>query len=183
MSHKSGIRHYSLKDTKKKDKDKKLSKNDNKEKPEKTATDISEKCGEKGSSGKEEQAETKTDTLQEGVSNQQKQEKTLGKEGTNTSGEKKGEEGSDYEEKTTGSEGSAKPNAEMRKRRRAMKQYLMRLGEKQKKEDKRHEFDLAEYYIRETFHSIEDAVRLFMDDDLFFRPGLCQIPLLSLLVY
>ena len=33
------------------------------------------------------------------------------------------------------------------------------------------EFDLEEYYIKEEFDTIEEALKLFKDDDLLFKPG------------
>lgn len=40
-----------------------------------------------------------------------------------------------------------------------------------RKEEEENEFDMQEYYIKEKFESIEEALKLFQDDELFFKPG------------
>ncbi|XP_076065583.1 serine beta-lactamase-like protein LACTB, mitochondrial [Oratosquilla oratoria] len=43
--------------------------------------------------------------------------------------------------------------------------------EGKKKRGKENEFDSKEYFIKEEFKDIESALKLFQDDDLFFKPG------------
>ena len=42
---------------------------------------------------------------------------------------------------------------------------------KRRKKDEIDEFSLDEYYIKENFDSIDEALKLFQDDDLLHKPG------------
>lgn len=46
-----------------------------------------------------------------------------------------------------------------------------RISRKKKKERKEEEFDLEEYYFTDEFESIAEALGIFQNDDLFFKPG------------
>lgn len=46
-----------------------------------------------------------------------------------------------------------------------------RISRKKKKERKEEEFDLEEYYFTDEFESIAEALEIFQNDDLFFKPG------------
>lgn len=42
---------------------------------------------------------------------------------------------------------------------------------KKKKEEEENEFDMEEYYIKEEFDTVKEALELFQKDELFFKPG------------
>ena len=42
---------------------------------------------------------------------------------------------------------------------------------KKKKEEEEDEFDLQEYYIKEEYETVQDALKIFQNDELFFKPG------------
>lgn len=42
---------------------------------------------------------------------------------------------------------------------------------KKKEEKEKDEFDMLEYYIKEEFDTVKEAMELFQKDELFFKPG------------
>lgn len=42
---------------------------------------------------------------------------------------------------------------------------------KKKMEEEENEFDMEEYYIKEEFDTVKEAMELFQKDELFFKPG------------
>ena len=52
-----------------------------------------------------------------------------------------------------------------------MNKELVKSNKKNEKNDE-DEFSLEEYYNKEKFDSVEDALLLFQNDELFFKPGM-----------
>lgn len=44
-------------------------------------------------------------------------------------------------------------------------------GDKDKAKKKEKEMELAEYFLKDKFKSMEDSMKLFQDDELFHKPG------------
>lgn len=58
------------------------------------------------------------------------------------------------------------------KKKKKTAQLLASLSMRSKKEeDNDSEFKLEEYHIKETFKDTKEALKLFQDDELFFKPG------------
>lgn len=125
ISHKSGIRHYKLKDSNKKNKkDKNDSKVETKSQEGKETVVLGDEVDEKE---KNVAPTSNTDNVSEQKQDQRGRRCTCGKL--------------------------------MSKRRR----------KKKKKEEE--EFDLEEYYFTDEFETVEEALEIFQNDDLFFKPG------------
>ena len=59
----------------------------------------------------------------------------------------------------------------LKEKRRKMRRLLNKARVKKRDKDEESEFDLSEYYIKEQFDTVEEAMKIFEDDDLFFKPG------------
>ncbi|XP_047473617.1 serine beta-lactamase-like protein LACTB, mitochondrial [Penaeus chinensis] len=156
LSHQSGIRHYALKDPNKKEK---------KEKNDSTG-------GKKGveSKGEGESGETKKKDEEVG----EKKGKT--KQAKDDSGEKALAEKAPSKVQGKESNESSESSQSVVETKKAELEKLLKgkankKRKSKKKEEEENEFDLQEYYIKEKFESIEEALKLFQDDELFFKPG------------
>lgn len=148
LSHQSGIRHYKLRDPKKTTKDAKPSE---KEK-EKLQENVKHSRKVKGKDNKDE-----NDTQK--VANQTKATQVP-------------EESTKNEDKVECHKKSGSGSVTPEKKKESILKILQRNSDKKKKKkEEEDEFDMKEYYIKEYFDTIEDATKLFQDDELFFKPG------------
>ncbi|KAK4321605.1 hypothetical protein Pmani_007607 [Petrolisthes manimaculis] len=187
ISHKSGIRHYALKDP---NKEKGESKMKGKEKDEKEKGESKTKSeGKEGEKDKEEgtkdsgksaesnitapsakgkQSKIKSDG-EDDVNPSINQDKTTTEQQDEKKKKKKALETSNEKTKVNGAEEKRKEINEVlisqvNKRKK-------KNNKKKKEEEEEDEFDMEEYYIKEEFESIKEALELFQNDDLFFKPG------------
>ncbi|KAK7060069.1 hypothetical protein SK128_004510 [Halocaridina rubra] len=146
LSHQSGIRHYKLRDTKKNNKFKKIEQNaDNNSNLKMTKED--DRKEEKG----------KRMARDDSYTNEQQCLPSL--------------DSSKNDQKETQHSLLSSPE---KKKHTAQKLLMGKTSSnkmKKKGEDDDDEFDLKEYYIKEKFDTIQEAVKLFQDDELFFKPG------------
>ncbi|XP_068213972.1 serine beta-lactamase-like protein LACTB, mitochondrial isoform X2 [Palaemon carinicauda] len=154
ISHKSGIRHYQLKETKKEEK------KGESNKCHKIQTELKRKH-------KEEKPEHSSENkVQEDMGKVEVNKSPIQEIENSTEARKNSETSS--EEKT---ECKIQSTSEIiKKKKMQLRQHLNRIAHKSKKKEKT-EFDLEEYHLRERFTHIEDSVKIFMDDELFFKPG------------
>ncbi|XP_063860892.1 serine beta-lactamase-like protein LACTB, mitochondrial [Scylla paramamosain] len=160
VSHKSGIRHYKLNDPQKNSKKKGCAQSNDDSKAEsqttsdkgKEATTISAENDK--ASKKEESLKEKEDVSTESQTKKEKAVVTISSENETASSSKDVKEES-KNETTRCSCGNRVP----------------RRKHKKKKEEEEDEFDLKEYHIKEEFETVKDALKLFQDDELFFKPG------------
>lgn len=167
LCHKSGIRHYELKNANKVKKKGVVKAKDNEKEEDKChggkkdsgkAADNITVPSEKGNKGKGENKDASED-----VSKSSKL-----KTGKIEQGEKMGSETS--ADRNVGIDAEA--------RRKEIDDVLvnqMNKNLKKKKEEKeKDEFDMLEYYIKEEFDTVKEAMELFQKDELFFKPGKCK---------
>ncbi|XP_045133389.1 serine beta-lactamase-like protein LACTB, mitochondrial isoform X2 [Portunus trituberculatus] len=162
LSHKSGIRHYKLYDPQKKNDKKKgcAQRNDD------------SKIESQTSSDKEKEApadSTENDKMAKQV------ESLKEKAGVSTESEAKKEKvvvTISGENETASCSKDVKQEESKNKITRCLcGNRVLRRKNKKKKDEEEDEFDLKEYYIKEEFETIKDALKLFQDDELFFKPG------------
>nr|XP_027234180.1 serine beta-lactamase-like protein LACTB, mitochondrial [Penaeus vannamei]XP_027234182.1 serine beta-lactamase-like protein LACTB, mitochondrial [Penaeus vannamei]XP_027234183.1 serine beta-lactamase-like protein LACTB, mitochondrial [Penaeus vannamei] len=157
LSHQSGIRHYALKDPNKKEKKEKNNSTGGKKvvesKGERESGEIKKKDEEAG----EKEGKTKDDAG----------EKTMADKEPSKAEGKERKEGSEGQSESSQSVAEAK-KAELEK---LLRSKASKKRKSKKKEEEENEFDMQEYYIKEKFESIEEALKLFQDDELFFKPG------------
>lgn len=156
ISHKSGIRHYQLKEIQEEEKRGKSAKSSNKQNE--------KKHKEKAEEGKtEHSSEIKVqDDLEKAEDNQSLPQEVQGSKEERENSEKTSEE------KTAGKNQGI--GGILRKKKMQLRQHLNRIADKPKKKEKS-EFSLEEYHFRVKFTGTEDSMKIFMDDELFFKPG------------
>lgn len=136
ISHKSGIRHYKLRDPNEKE---------GKEKE-------NEKNNEDSKVQSQSQAEEESIIL--GNENDEEREENLS---------------SSASDESKNAEQTKKQNKN--KRCSCGKRVLKKRKSKKKKKKEVTEYDLEEYYFTDEFETVEEALELFQNDDLFFKPG------------
>lgn len=163
ISHKSGIRHYKLKDPKNKENKKKENDQSNDGSKAQTAdhkgTAVTVPIkDDKLATGKVSLKERENISIGSETDLEEKLILTPNKDNENISCSKKIKqpEEKDKNEKCTCSKN-------VHKRRKGKK--------KKKEEEDDDEFDLKEYYIKEEYETIQDALELFQNDELFHKPG------------
>lgn len=151
LCHKSGIRHYELKDPNKV----KIKDHEGKKDPGKVADNITlssvkgNKCKGEGKDASEDVS--KSSNLKTSKTDQ---------------GEKKESETSADRNKCNDAEEKRKEINDVLASQMNKKKIL-----KKKKEEEENEFDMEEYYIKEKFDTVKEALELFQKDELFFKPG------------
>lgn len=192
ISHQSGIRHYRLKGQSKVEKEddkekfccrkkekhdrekliKKEKEEDNKEKAK--LTEISQQKAEDKKEmielaevSKQEDEDMKTDGRQ---SENEKDSNISKNEEIKIENEKESSEN-----KETRNEKSSCIHTMVGQKRRELNRIIKAKTNKKrkakKKEEEENEFDLQEYHIKEEFDTIQEALELFQNDELFFKPG------------
>lgn len=162
ISHKSGIRHYKLKDPKNKENKKKENDQSNDGNKAQTAdhkgTAVTVPIkDDKLATGKESLKERENISIGSETDLEEKLILTPNKDNENISCSKKIKQA---EEKDKNEKCTCSKNV-----------HRQRKGKKKKKEEEDDEFDLKEYYIKEEYETIQDALELFQNDELFHKPG------------
>ncbi|KAK3849510.1 hypothetical protein Pcinc_043743 [Petrolisthes cinctipes] len=165
ISHKSGIRHYALKDpNKEKGKEK-----DEKEKGESKTKGKGKEGGEKD----KEEGQTKDS----GKSAEENITALKGKQ-SKMKGEGQDEQQDEKKKALETNTEKVKANGAEEKRKEINEVLISQVNKrkknnkkKKKEEEEEDEFDMEEYYIKEEFETIKEALELFQNDDLFFKPG------------
>lgn len=162
ISHKSGIRHYKLNDPQKKNNKKGncAQTNDDSKVGSQTINDKGKgaptvSAENDKTSKKEESLEERTDVSTESKMKNEKTAVTISSDNETAYSNK------DVKEKESKNEN----------RRSSCGNRVPRRKNKKKKDEEEDEFDLKEYYIKEEFETVSDALKLFQDDELFFKPG------------
>lgn len=162
ISHKSGIRHYKLNDPQKKNNKKGncAQTNDDSKVESQTINDKGKEAPtvpaeNDKTSKKEESLEERKDVSTESKMRKEKTAVTISSDNETA-----------YSNKDIKGKESKNEN-----RRCSCGNRVPRRKNKKKKEEEEDEFDLKEYYIKEEFETISDALKLFQDDELFFKPG------------
>lgn len=161
LSHQSGIRHYKVKDPNKKEKENNRKKNETDSNKQKSDDDNNEKAKHQG---------------EEATDSQEKMEKG---EIQDESAKPQNEEQCENEEKCTGNKEQQmkqknSSNVTEHKKdeiNKIVKSKCKRGKGKKKEEEEEDEFDMKEYYIKEEFNTVQEALELFQNDELFFKPG------------
>ncbi|KAG7170811.1 Serine beta-lactamase-like protein LACTB-like 1 [Homarus americanus] len=152
ISHQSGIRHYKLKDPNKKEKEEQ---NKNKE----NVNKVSKKA-----------IEEKDET----------NEKIQDEKAVAISAEEVKSEKEFSDNKQNGDEKSGNCISVTDRKRMELYKIIRAKANKRRKmiekAEEENEFNMEEYYIKEEFDTIQEALELFQNDELFFKPGTQSVP-------